>query len=72
MGFKKGGKGPPTPTLKKKNETPNPVHIDKCTCIWNSWIESNKKGRGGGKIGRCCYHHFAGKTAGNVKEELAR
>lgn len=65
---------PPTPTSKKKNETSTPVHTAqiKIHVFGTHKSKEIKKERGGGIMGRCFYHHLAGKTAGNVKKELAR
>lgn len=79
MGWKKGrerggGGGvsgiPPTPTSKKKNDTSTPVHTAqiKIHVFGTHKSKEIKKERGGGIMGRCFYHHLAGKPAGNVKK----
>lgn len=76
MGWKKEGGGgkrdpaTPTPTSKKKNETSTPVHTAqiKIHVFGTHKLKEIKKERGGGIMGRCFYHHLAGKTAGNVKK----
>lgn len=77
MGWKKGRGGgvsgiPPTPnpTSKKKNDTSTPVHTAqiKIHVFGTHKSKEIKKERGGGIMGRCFYHHLAGKPAGNVKK----